>query len=107
MKTYHRSFSLKFYMILLVGNLGQLKQDIAFIVPCSQLITEYFNMNNKTCATGGVGWNCLPEFAPNAEFSGVLVVYFVQLHVFTCLVPCCDVCYDFHIKSRLLRLFLY
>jgi hypothetical protein len=30
-------------------------------------------MNNKTCATGGAG-TVLPEFAPNLEFSGVLIV---------------------------------
>jgi hypothetical protein len=30
--------------------------------------------------------------------SGVHVVCFVKLHVFTFLVSCCDVCYDFHIK---------
>jgi hypothetical protein len=67
------SFLFTLYILVLIRNQGRPKQDIAFISPCSRLITEYFNMNNKTCATGGAG-TVLPEFAPNPEFSGVLIV---------------------------------
>jgi hypothetical protein len=37
------------------------------------MFTKYFKINNKTCATGEAG-TVLPEFAPNPEFSGVLIV---------------------------------
>jgi hypothetical protein len=35
-------------------------------------------------------------------FSGVCVIHFVQWHVFTCIVPCCDVSYVICIYLRIL-----
>ena len=49
------SFLFTLYILVLIRNQGRPKQDIAFISPCSRLITKYFNMNNKTCATGEAG----------------------------------------------------
>ena len=39
--TAFRSFLFKLYILMLIGNQEWPKQDIAFIAPCSQLITEF------------------------------------------------------------------
>jgi hypothetical protein len=44
-----------------------------------------------------------PEYTPT--FAGFVFVRFVQVHVLTFLVPCCDVHYDFHVKRGFDRLY--
>ena len=55
-------------------------------------------------ATSGAGTaytSGAPEFASvfTTCISGVHVVHTVKLHIFTFLVLCCDIRYDFHIKT--------
>ena len=40
-----------------------------------------------------------PEFVPVLRLMGFVLFNVVKLHVFTFLVSCCDVSYDFHLKT--------
>ena len=48
----------------------------------------------------------LPEHPSSSPvFCGIRVIHVVKLHFFTCLFPCFDVRYDFHLKRYQFRLY--
>ena len=63
---------------------------------CNKSSTTGATCGAETAYTSGAH-----EFAPSFfnGLSGVLVVHVFKLHVFTFLGPCCDVHYDFCIKT--------
>jgi hypothetical protein len=82
-----------------------------FIIPPAQkvnnihLLTGYEGNNTfigATCRAGTAYPSGAHEFASVFTYLiGVCVVQVVKLHVFTFLVPCCDVCYDFRVKTNM------